>query len=285
MGRRMRGDGHGHPVALAGMLVLLCCVVGGIALAMHPGTMPDDTLLRSAYGGGESLRYQVSWLGVPAGELTMRIERTGGQRFNITVVARSIGLLEVVYPVEDRFVTLVEGRSRLPVRHEMDQREGSRVNRKLTLYDQERFRVVYRKNDNPVEEYLLDGPAHNEFSSFFFMRAVRFGNNHERVVVPTFADKKRHEVEVILEGTEEWATVLGQRATLKVRPHLTFKGLYSKVGDPLVWLTDDDARIPVRMQAKIVIGSLTAELVEYSGPSGTWRIPESGEPSGEQGQP
>lgn len=229
------------------------------------------------------MRYQVSWLGIPAGELIMRVERTGEQRLSISVVARSAGLLEVVYPVEDRFVTIVEGRSRLPIRHEMDQREGSRVNRKVTLYDQEHFRVIHRKNDNPVEEYLLDGPVHNEFSSFFFMRTVRFDDG-ERVVVPTFADKKRHEVEVIWEGREEYATLLGPRLTLKVRPHLTFKGLYSKVGDPQIWLTDDDARIPVRMQAKIIIGSLTAELVEYSGPTGKWRIPAAKVLTGEQGQ-
>ncbi|MFZ5775510.1 MAG: DUF3108 domain-containing protein [Thermodesulfobacteriota bacterium] len=254
---------------------------GGVAAAMHPGTVPDEKLLRSAYAGGERFVFQVTWLGVPAGELEMRTEHLGNERYGLTVVARSIGLLAVFYPVEDRFFTVVEGRARLPMRHEMDQREGSRVNRRLALYDHAKYSVSQQKNDNPPEVYALDGPVHNEFSSFFVMRALRFGGG-ERVVVPTFADKKRHEVEVSQEGREESVSVLGVRPAIKVRPRLAFKGLYSKVADPLIWLTDDEDRIPLRIQAKIVIGSLTADLIEYSGPSGSWRRPPAPvEPPGE----
>jgi hypothetical protein len=66
--------------------------------------------------------------------------------------------------------------------------------------------------------------------------------------------------------------VLGRKKTIKLRPRLKFKGLYEKMGDPFVWLTDDGWRIPTRIQAKIVIGALTAELVEYRGPAGNFTL-------------
>jgi len=75
-----------------------------------------------------------------------------------------------------------------------------------------------------------------------------------------------------VKGKEEQESVLGKKNTIKVQPHLKFKGLYEKIGDPLVWLTDDAWRIPTKIQAKIVIGSLTAELVEYTGPAGKFAI-------------
>lgn len=246
------------------------------ATGAYPGTSPDEALLQTAYAGGETLRYTVSWLGITAGELVMRINTVADrpETFSLDLTARSAGLLEVFYPVEDTFRTIVQGRMRLPRRHEMQQKEGRRVNSKLTLYDQENFRVSYRKNNEPADVYQLDGPMHNEFSSFFFMRALSFAGDYP-MIVPTFADKKRHEVVVTVEGKEERESVLGKKKTLKVQPHLKFKGLYEKIGDPLVWLTDDAWRIPTRIQAKIIIGSLTAELVEYTGPSGHFIVKDT----------
>jgi hypothetical protein len=242
----------------------------------HPGTRPDEALLQTAYAGGETLRYTVSWLGIKAGELVMQVSKIddGQEKFVIAITARSAGLLDVFYPVEDHFRTIVQGRMRLPIRHEMQQKEGRRVNSKLTLYDQEKFRVSHRKNDEPADIYQLEGPMQNEFSSFFFMRALSFAGEAP-VIVPTFADKKRHEVVVALEGKEEQESILGKKNTIKVQPHLKFKGQYEKVGDPLVWLTDDTWRIPTKIKARIVIGSLTAELVEYSGPSGQFPITDT----------
>lgn len=238
------------------------------------GTSPDDALLQTAYGGGETLRYTVSWFGITAGELVMHLSKIAGSQegFSIDVTARSAGVLAVFYPVEDHFLTIVQGRMRLPCRYEMQQKEGRRVNNKLTIYDQEKFRVTHRKNDDPPDEYQLEGTMQNEFSSFFFMRALSFAGDGP-VIVPTFADKKRHEVVVTLEGKEEQDGLLGKIKTLKVQPHLKFKGQYEKVGDPLVWFTDDPWRVPTKIKAKIVIGSLTAELVEYAGPAGKFTLP------------
>lgn len=242
----------------------------------NPGTKPDEALLQTAYAGGETLRYKVSWLGITAGELVMQVSKIADRQetFALDVTARSAGLLAVFYPVEDQFRTIVQGPMRLPIRHEMQQKEGRRINSKITKYDQEKFRVSHRKNDEPADIYQVDGPMHNEFSSFFFMRALSFVGEAP-MVVPTFADKKRHEVVVTVEGKEEQESVLGKKNTIKVQPHLKFKGLYEKIGDPLVWLTDDAWRIPTRIQAKIVIGSLTAELVEYTGPAGKFAITDT----------
>ncbi len=54
---------------------------------------------------------------------------------------------------------------------------------------------------------------------------------------------------------------------IEVLPRMTFKGLYDKSGDTVIWFTDDGCRVLVRIRSKILIGSLTAELVAYHGSS------------------
>ena len=256
-------------IKVARLTTVLCCLLAA-SLAMgsfSAGSVHSDKkTLQAPYTGGETLRYMVTWLGMEAGEIFIQVTRNSSEsgQFLITATARSAGLLDFFYPVEDYFETVVREKSRLPEYYKMLQKEGKRQNNKVTRYDQENYHVTYRKNDKSPELFKVDGPMHNEFSSFLFLRTLSFSSEAEEMM-PIFADKQRHEVLVTVEGRESLPTILGQKNVLQIRPHLTFKGLYEKVDDPVIWLTDDAYRIPVQIKTKIVIGSLLAELVEYQG--------------------
>jgi hypothetical protein len=168
--------------------------------------------------------------------------------------------------VDDTFTTLVQGLLKLPSRYEVYQREGRRKVHRLTLYDQEKFQVSYSKHENPPMLYSLAGPAYNEFSSFFITRALRLRREEEQIV-PSFVDEQRHKVAVKVFGKEQKNTIFGPKNTIKVMPKMNFKGLYDKNGNTVFWLTDDACRIPVEIRSKILIGSLVAELEEYSNPA------------------
>jgi hypothetical protein len=256
---------------LCAAFVLFLGMMDGAAAETPPLGLPDPSLLRSAYGGDETFQYDVSWSGgIKIGELRLRITRTAKDQDSFEIHARvtDYGAFRFFYPVDDTFVTLVQGEQRLPVRYEVEQKEGRGYKaHRLTLYDQEGNRVRYRKNDEPEKKFSVAGRVHNEFSSFFFTRVLPFAPNTS-VIVPTFADEKRHEVVVI---PREWThfdeTLLGPVNVIEVLPRMTFKGLYDKSGDTVIWFTDDACRVPVRIRSKILIGSLTAELVAYHGTS------------------
>ncbi len=252
-------------------LVLFLWTIDGAAAESPPLGVADPSLLRSAYGGDETFQYDVSWSGgIKIGELRLRIIRTVKDHDSFEIHARvtDYGTFRFFYPVDDTFVTLVQGEQRLPVRYEVEQKEGRGYKaHRLSLYDQERNLVRYRKNDEPEQQFVMAGKAHNEFSSFFFTRMLPFMPGVS-VIVPTFVDEKRHEVVVTpRQWTRFEETLLGPVNVIEVLPRMTFKGLYDKSGDTVTWFTDDACRIPVRIRSKILIGSLTAELVAYHGTS------------------
>ncbi|MFC1512855.1 DUF3108 domain-containing protein [Thermodesulfobacteriota bacterium] len=238
------------------------------ALTASAATIPaaDSEYLRQAYSREETLVYEISWMGVTAGTLSIHLlpDQNEQQRFAIQVTAKSAGLLAVFYPVEDHFETIVTGTARLPIRYSIDQHEGHRHNKKLTTYDQEQGLIARTRNQEATETHKVSGPTYNEFSSFMIMRALPLVVGSE-LMVPTFADKKRHEVKVQVEKKEQVSSIFGKIESIRVRPQLNFKGLYKKTGDPTIWISDDMARIPLQIKAKIVIGSLTAKLVAYQG--------------------
>lgn len=253
------------------VLLLLPLNVVSAAAEITPLGVPDPSLLVSAYGGDESFQYDVSWSGgIKIGELFLRIMRKaeGQDDFEIHARVKSSGAFSLIYPVDDTFITRVQGPERLPVRYEVEQKEGFgyRAHR-LTVYDQEKGLVRYRKNDGPEREFVVTGKVHNEFSSFFITRVLPFTPG-KSLIVSTFADEKRHEVLVTPEKwMQEEETLLGPIGVIAVLPRMTFKGLYDKSGDTVVWFTDDACRIPLRIHSKILIGSLIAELVAYHGTS------------------
>ncbi|MBC8208687.1 MAG: DUF3108 domain-containing protein [Desulfobulbaceae bacterium] len=216
----------------------------------------------------EVLTYDISWTGgIKIGKMNLAVVRNDkDETCEIHARVRDSGLFRLFYPVDDTFVTQVD-ETWLPLRYEVEQREGEGYEaRRLTVYDQRQGLIRYWKNKGEEQEFTAAGPVHNEFTSFFVTRFLPWSTEHTRFVVPTWADESRNPVEVELRGTKRiYSHYMGTVETLEVLPRMTFKGLYDKSGDTVIWFSDDRCRIPLRINSKILIGSLTAELKEYDG--------------------
>jgi len=228
----------------------------------------DEKIRESIYSGHEVLKYTISWSGgIKIGNLHLEVQKDAQEEEQYSIHARvkDSGIFHFFYPVNDTFITVVKGEKRLPVRYDVEQVEGSSYHaRRHTEYDQQQGVAHYRKNDNPVETYSFSGEVHNEFSSFLYTRMLKLEKD-KPVIVPTFADEKRHAVVVQTgDATTINNTLLGSVTVLPVSPLMDFKGLYDKAGDTVIYFSDDICRIPVRIVSKILIGSITAELVSYS---------------------
>ncbi|MCK5515621.1 MAG: DUF3108 domain-containing protein [Desulfobulbaceae bacterium] len=228
----------------------------------------DPELLLVGYSGDEKLEYDISWSGgIKIGELHLEIIKLKDAEESYKIkafITTKGGLINAIYPVNDTHITHVRGKKRLPYRYEIWQKEGySYEAHRLTEYDQKNGDIRLFKNNKAEGEYHVSGEINNEFSSFFNSRlmALHVGNEF---IVPTFADKKRVEVVVNTVSKRKLKkTVLGSVSAVEVMPVMTFKGLYDKKGDTVIWYTDDACRVPVLINSKIVIGSLTAKLAAY----------------------
>jgi len=81
------------------------------------------------------------------------------------------------------------------------------------------------------------------------------------VYMDIFDSKKLWNVEVKVLRRERISSILGDVETVVVKPLMKSEGIFNRKGDMLIWLTDDQKRIPVKMQTKVAVGSITATLV------------------------
>jgi hypothetical protein len=257
------------------------CAADAVAAVDHKSLyygVIDPALLATGYSGRESLKYDVSWTGgIKIGELHLEVnalpDADDAYEIRATVTTKDTAI-DLVYPIKDLHVTKVRGPKRLPYHYEIWQKEGYKYRaHRVIEFDQGSGQITYKKNNKLEGLYRVAGETNNEFSSFFNSRLMDFPIGGA-FIVPTFADKKRVEVVVNAITTKRFEeTLFGTVDTVEIMPVMTFKGLYDKKGDTVIWYTDDECRVPVRINSKIIIGSLTADLKAYENPA-CFRYPD-----------
>ena len=75
-------------------------------------------------------------------------------------------------------------------------------------------------------------------------------------------DNKNYKLEVRVEALETLKGSWGKQQTARVLVIMPFQGIFLNEGNIRVWFTTDEHRVPVRMKAKVIVGSIVAELVE-----------------------
>lgn len=271
-----------YPVAPAAVILFFCLLTGITPAAEDEQTIVrkedipfgviDKALIPTAYAGNERFRYDISYTGgLKLGELYLSVTKIDEVDDGYSIHARVTtdnGMFSKIYPIEDVHVTKVNGPERLPYHYEVWQKEGYNYEaHRVFEYKQTKDKILYQHNDKPIEVFDVKTPIQNEFSSFFASRLMEF-TPEKPFLVATFADEKRNEVVVMVRGRDRMKkTVLGDVQTMIVEPIMEFSGLYDKRGDTAIWYTDDECRVPVQVNSKLVIGSLTARLVAYSNPA------------------
>ena len=211
----------------------------------------------------ERLTFSLYWSGIHVGTATLEAVR-GDDTSSITSVVHSNAVISAFYKVEDRAeARLVKGR---PASFTLLQSEGKHHGNKETIFEPERNKVTYINHlDKSHQEYDMSGKLlWDVITGFYYLRRqpLEIGKS---VYINMFDSNKFLNAEVKVLRREMVELKDGQEiSTIIVEPILNSEGLFQKSGEILVWLTDDERRMPVRMETKLKIGRVTAELKSFS---------------------
>jgi hypothetical protein len=129
-------------------------------------------------------------------------------------------------------------------------------------FDQFRHRATTTEGAYDIPPYV-----HDILSAFYFARTVDYSQSKPGDIYTLFNFYKdtSHELGVKFLGRQELEVEAGTFRTIVLEPLVREGGLFKSEGRIVVWLTDDEAKIPVRVNTKVVVGSIDTELREYSG--------------------
>lgn len=231
---------------------------GVIAASTGNGTVPHILPYTR-----ERLNFSLYWSGINVG--TAKLEAVRGDDFSsISSEVHSNSIISAFYKVEDHAMArLVNGR---PTSFRLIQNEGNHHRNRETIFDTERNKVVYVNHlDQSQREYDMNGKIlWDIISAFYYLRRqpLEIGKS---VYINLFDSKKflNAEVKILRRATAKLED--GQQIPIiVVEPIVNSEGLFQKSGSIVVWLTDDERRLPVRMETQLKIGRVSARLTSFS---------------------
>jgi hypothetical protein len=89
----------------------------------------------------------------------------------------------------------------------------------------------------------------------------------ETVTIDVHESNKNWRLAIVGQKRERIETEAGKFMTIRTKAKVEFEGVFLEKGDVYVWFTDDERRLPVRMDSKIKIGRISAKLIKYRPPA------------------
>jgi hypothetical protein len=251
------------PAAVAALL---------IGSASSSATTDDHPPSRPAFASPERLQYSISWTGIPVGESILSslgtVDEGAGNVYHFASTTASNHVLRLLYPVKTRIESVVDPERFLPIRYTMKGRQGFQTRTRELRFDQTAH-TVELVMEGVNRRYPTVDAVQDPLSALYYYRMTATMREGEVVRIPVHDRKRPKEIVVTAGPVERIETDAGvfQAARLKIKQ--TEEGIFLHEGDITIWMTADERRLPVRMEGRVTIGTVVAELEAYSGAPST----------------
>lgn len=218
----------------------------------------------SAFPMPERLEFELSYAGITAGRAVQEVKLDNNE-IQIVSTARSADWLRFFFPVDDRIESFLMSDAPAlsigsPRLYRERKHEGKTVTNREARFDRQKLEVTTVDHRNNSEtKHVITKRTYDTLSSFFYFRTVplQVGASY---FIDIYDCKRLWNTEVKVLRREELKIPLGRFNTIVIQPLLKSEGIFARTGDMLIWLTDDERRIPVQMKSKVVVGSITVTL-------------------------
>lgn len=232
--------------------------------------------VRPTFAVPEQLNYAISWAGIPVGESTLAVvesvDAEQGAAYHFTSIARSSHILRLLYPVKTRIDSVVDKERFLPIRYTMTGRQGFKTRNRELRFDQASHHVELVM-DGISRTYPTVEAVQDPLSALYYYRATATMRAGETVRIPVHDRKRPKEIVVTAGPVETVTTEAGTFQAVRLHVRQEEEGLFLHEGDITVWITNDTRRLPVRMEGRVAIGTVTAELTAYTpGPTSAMNL-------------
>lgn len=254
--------------------LIILAIVNKITAQTYPCELKNN-----AFKSGEKLDYVITynWLLVWTDVGGVRFETTKEKMFNQEVfnlkgTGVTYSFYDWFYPVRDVYQSWVNPENLLPVYYHRDvDEDGYLIDIKYTFdYDQ---MLAYSEVEKTRKPYLRDTvpiPActYDVISVIYQARNIDFSKykENEKIPLTILLDNELHHVYIRYKGKEEKKVRgVGKFNCIKFTGSLVAGDVFKGGEDLIIWVSDDENRIPVWIESPIIVGTVKARLVNYEG--------------------
>lgn len=219
---------------------------------------------------GEELYYKIYWGWIPVGKsriITRWVEKDGKNYLAFRYRTRSNSVINKIYRVDDSIESIVDPDTFLPIIFTKNLNEGRHRYYEQTTFDFEKKAAHWRSfNKQREKTYDIEDDSRDLLCFLFYMRNLKI-EPEKLKKVKVMADEKLYDLEIQAHKVEKVGTKgFGDVSGLKVEPKAKFQGLFVRKGKMMIWLSDDERAVAVRVEVQIPLAKVKVLLHEVTGP-------------------
>jgi Protein of unknown function (DUF3108) len=239
--------------------MLLVC----LGFLVSPSSAQTSETFQPQGSPQESLEYSISLLGIPAGMATMETTpftlADGRSVLQFNSTAKSNDFISLFFPVHNVVNSTVNAQTLLPLHLVFQRREGKRHEDFDITFDHDAQQVTILKKGD-LRTMAIPAGTHDGLSCLYYLRQKPKLIPGHSVFLTIHHDKNNYEVEVQVETIETVQGPWGEVEAIRLVAIMPFRGIFLNEGNIRFWLTNDVNRVPVKMEARVIVGSVQATL-------------------------
>jgi hypothetical protein len=250
-------------------VIIVLVVFGFIALAFTGNTIKrEHTQLKivdyKVFSKGEKLEYLAHYGILNAGVATVEISNgihyiNGAKTTKVVGKGYSTGTFDFFFKVRDSYITYMNTETLKPHRFVRHVDEGGFVFDQEYNFDHKNQKVTTEKKDT-VEVPLN---IQDLVSAYYYARSIDIDhyNVGDVLTFNAFVDGKVEPIRIKYIGKETISIKSGKYRCFKFQPIVQSGRVFKDPNDLVVYISDDKNKIPVLIEAKVIVGSVKLELM------------------------
>ena len=225
-----------------------------------------------AFEVGEWFKFRVHYGIVNAGYATLEVQegvRNNRQVFHAVGRGYTTGVSRFFFKVDDLYESYFDKTTGNPYQFVRKIDEGGYTKNQEGFFNQSNDQVLVKDYKSKTEKrFSIPNNTQDIVSTFYYLRnhpnvdKLKIG---ESIAIDMFFDNETTKFKLKFIGREQILTKFGTISTMIFRPLVQSGRVFKEEESLTVWISDDNNKLPLRIQASLAVGSIKADLDAYKG--------------------
>jgi hypothetical protein len=223
-----------------------------------------------AYKPGEEIRYRVHYGIFTAGEAVMRVNpllyRVNNRIcYRAEVVGNSKGAFDKIIRIRNIWGSYFDTANFQPQKSFRSIQENRYRKKEEIYFDYSHNMAKIQTEEGNNEEVAVSPGVQDMVSGYYFMRLLNYDNYRKKDTIRMngIFENKTYDFRIIYLGKERIKTKFGKTDAFLISPIMPKNTLFSGKNPIKMWISDDKNRIPLKIEAELMLGSLDMDIQDY----------------------
>lgn len=245
-----------------------CLLLASFAFSQNE--LQAVTRSNDAFKPGEWFEFRIHYLVFNASYASLELTETmldSTPVIHAKGYGKTTGLARLFFRVEDHYESYFEPETVNPKRFVRNIDEGGYTKNIVVDFENESQKAhVLNKKSGEKKTFDTQGQVQDLISVFYYLRnyfPFETAKAGESLSVNMFFDNDNYTFKLKFLGEETLKTKFGRVACLKFRPIVQSGRIFREEESVTFWVSNDKNKIPIRIQADILVGSIKVDLENF----------------------